>query len=168
MQVRLKCPDGAVTPQQLRAVGKIAEGAGGGAAELTERQEIQLELPGQSLPDALAALGEVGLRPDEAEAEFGAAAAAPAGPGEDRFGVHEQEQAGVFSVMIPLPGGRMTAAQMRKAADLAERHGNGAIRFTLRRNLKILNLPQEKVAQVMEGLGSVDLRATLSERPRPV
>ncbi len=86
----------------------------------------------------------------------------------DHVGVHEQKQPGLFYVGVPILIGRITGAQMRKVADLAQRHGEGSIRLTLRQNLLIPNVPQEKVALVLEGLGSVGLNVKASPMVRGV
>ena len=80
----------------------------------------------------------------------------------DHVGVHEQKQPGLFYVGVPVLIGRITGPQMRKVADLAERHGNGTIRLTVRQNLLISHIPQEKVASVLEGLDSVGLNVKVS------
>ncbi len=80
----------------------------------------------------------------------------------DHVGVHEQRQAGLFYIGVPVLIGRITGGQMRKAADLAERYGDGTIRLTARQNLLILNLPKDRVAQVLEGLEAVDLKVNVS------
>jgi len=49
---------------------------------------------------------------------------------------------------------------MRKAADVAERNGDGSLRLTTRQNLLIPNVPKEKVAHVLEGLDAVGLRVS--------
>ena len=78
------------------------------------------------------------------------------------IGVHEQAEPGLFSIGISVLAGRLTIAQMRKVADMAERHGDGTIRLTARQNLLLLNIPKEKVASVLEGLGPVGLKASVS------
>ena len=75
----------------------------------------------------------------------------------DLVGVHEH-QPGLFWIGVPLVAGRVSADQLRRAADLAERHGDGVVRFTVRQGLLLLNVPQEKVVNVLEGFQSVDLR----------
>lgn len=80
----------------------------------------------------------------------------------DHVGVHEQKQAGLFYVGVPILVGRITGAQMRKVADLAERHGDGSIRLTPRQNVLLANIPHEKVAQVLEGLEAADLKVRAS------
>ncbi len=80
----------------------------------------------------------------------------------DHVGVHEQKQPGLFYVGVPVPVGRITGGQMRKVAELAERHGNGTVRLTVRQNLLILNIPRDRVAAVLEGLESVELKVNAS------
>lgn len=62
MMMRIKLPNGILTPQRLRALGRIAEDYGRGEAELTTRQDIQLHwirLP--ALPEIFARLEQAGL-----------------------------------------------------------------------------------------------------------
>ena len=86
----------------------------------------------------------------------------------DQIGVYEQAEPGFFSVGISVLAGRLTIAQMRKVADLAERHGNATIRLTARQNLLFLNIPKEKVASILEGLAPVGLKAGASMIARSV
>ncbi|MBI3317882.1 MAG: nitrite/sulfite reductase [Candidatus Omnitrophica bacterium] len=80
----------------------------------------------------------------------------------DHVGVHEQKQPGLFYVGVPVLVGRITGNQMRKVADLAERHGDGTIRLTVRQNLLILNISKEKVGNVLEGCEGVGLSVSAS------
>ena len=80
----------------------------------------------------------------------------------DHVGVHEQKQPGLFYIGVPVLIGRITGNQMRKVADLSERYADGAIRLTVRQNFLVLNVPKDRVAQVLEGLESVDLRVNAS------
>ena len=86
----------------------------------------------------------------------------PADTYKDHVGVHEQKQPGLFYVGVPILVGRINGDQMRKVADLAERHGDGTVRLTVRQNLILLNIPKDKVAPVLEGLGSVGLNVNAS------
>ncbi len=86
----------------------------------------------------------------------------------DHVGVHEQKQPGLFYVGVPVLVGRISGAQMRKVADLAERHGDGTIRLTVRQNLLLLNVSKEKVVSVLEGLEAVGLRVSASPIHRGV
>lgn len=56
------------------------------------------------------------------------------------IGVHAQRQPGLSYVGIVLPVGRMTAAQMRGLAGIAERHGSGTIRLTVWQNLLLSDI----------------------------
>lgn len=81
----------------------------------------------------------------------------------DHVGVYEQKQPGLYYVGAPVLVGRIYSDQMLKVADLAERYAvaaaNGAppIRLTNRQNLILLNIPEEKVENVLRGLSEVGL-----------
>jgi sulfite reductase (ferredoxin) len=70
----------------------------------------------------------------------------------DHVGVFPQKQAGAFTVGAGVLRGRISADQMRAAADLAERHGNGELRTTNMQNLLIVNVPKAETAAVVKGL----------------
>lgn len=80
----------------------------------------------------------------------------------DHVGIHEEKQPGLFYIGVPILVGRMTGSQMRRVADLSERHGDGTIRLTVRQNLLILNVPKDRVAPVLEGLESAGLKVNAS------
>ena len=67
----------------------------------------------------------------------------------DHVGVHPQKQPGLYSAGISIARGRITPAEMRAAAALAERHGSGALRTTHLQNLVVLDVPRASLA----GLG---------------
>jgi sulfite reductase (ferredoxin) len=67
----------------------------------------------------------------------------------DHVGVHPQKQPGLFSAGVSIARGRITPAEMRAAAALAERHGSGALRTTHMQNLVVLDVPRASLA----GLG---------------
>jgi len=72
------------------------------------------------------------------------------------IGVHPQRQPGLSYIGIVLPVGRMTVAQMRGLAEIADRHGSGVIRLTVWQNLLISDVPAESVEAVkaeIESLG---------------
>ena len=49
----------------------------------------------------------------------------------------------LYYVGLLVPVGRITTAQMRGVADLAERYGNGDVRVTVQQNLIIPNIPED-------------------------
>lgn len=60
--LRVKTPGGFLTPEKLRAIGRISRDLGGDYAELTTRQNIQLhDLEMARLPQVLAELAALGL-----------------------------------------------------------------------------------------------------------
>src|SRR5262249_28875605 len=73
----------------------------------------------------------------------------------DHLGIHPQrprdrEGPPLFYVGLLVPVGRITTAQMRGVADLAERYGNGEIRLTVQQNLLIANVPEQKLGALTE------------------
>lgn len=72
------------------------------------------------------------------------------------IGVHPQKQPGLHYVGVVLPVGRLTAAQARGLAKIADRHGSGTIRLTVWQNLLISDIPTDNLDQVkleIESLG---------------
>ena len=171
----LAIPGGFLNSAQLKAIARISAEKGGGFADLTPRQEIHLHgIKREDLSQILQALEGAGISSAETGAGGSAATrlSAEAGPFEDapdasqdRLGVHEQKQEGLFTLGFPVAAGRIRENQMRKAADLAERHGDGTMRITSLQNLLILNIPHEKVAQVLEGLEMVGLSVSAPRAP---
>jgi ferredoxin-nitrite reductase len=53
----------------------------------------------------------------------------------DHLGVAPQRERGTYSVGLAVPVGRLSAAQLRGAAELSERYGRGGTRFTPGQNL---------------------------------
>ena len=63
----------------------------------------------------------------------------------DHVGIHPQKQLGRFYVGAAVLRGRISAEQMRTAADLAENYADGQIRTTNMQNLLIVNVPRANV-----------------------
>lgn len=74
------------------------------------------------------------------------------------IGAHSQRQPGLFYIGVALPVGRISAAQMRAVADIADTHGSGEIRLTVWQNLILPNIPVGKLDAVREALDRADLR----------
>jgi ferredoxin-nitrite reductase len=72
-------------------------------------------------------------------------------------GFHPQKQEGKSYVGVVLPVGRMTAAQMRGLASIADRFGSGDIRLTVWQNLLIPDLRNEDVELVKAGIEKLGL-----------
>jgi ferredoxin-nitrite reductase len=72
------------------------------------------------------------------------------------IGFHPQKQHGLFYVGVLLPAGRMTAAQMRGLANIADGRGSGTLRLTVWQNVLISDIPEADVDAVkaeVEALG---------------
>ncbi len=82
----------------------------------------------------------------------------------DHVGVHAQKQDGYFYVGVPILVGRITSAQLKRAAELSERYADLSIasfgtplRVTSRQNLVLLHIPEARVENVLAGLADVEL-----------
>ena len=62
----------------------------------------------------------------------------------DHVGIHPQRQPGYCYVGVAVLRGRLTAEQMRIAADLADRYGTGAVRTTSMQNFLIADVRHER------------------------
>jgi len=75
----------------------------------------------------------------------------------DHNGVHRQKQAGLVFVGASVLRGRITPAQMRRAADLADEFGDGSLRFTTQQNVVLANIREEHSETVAAELTSAGL-----------
>ncbi len=76
----------------------------------------------------------------------------PADVYRDHVGVHPQKQPGYCFVGASVLRGRITPAQMRVAADLADRFASGQVRTTVMQNLLLVNIPDQHSATVARKL----------------
>ncbi|PYN78712.1 MAG: nitrite reductase [Candidatus Rokuibacteriota bacterium] len=74
----------------------------------------------------------------------------------DHVGIHDQKQPGYCYAGVAVLRGRLTAAQMLIAADLAERYGTGALRTTSMQNLMIPNVPRARAGALARELEAAD------------
>jgi sulfite reductase (ferredoxin) len=80
----------------------------------------------------------------------------------DHAGIHPQKQPGLFYVGASVLRGRISSQQLRIAADLAERYGNGELRATNTQNLVIVNVPREQTAALALALETAGLHVSAS------
>jgi len=99
----------------------------------------------------------IGFQLDPAEPEQ-----PPADVYRDHIGIHTQRQAGYCYVGASVLGGRITADQMRAAADLAERFADGELRTTNMQNLIVVNVPALNVDALAKELDAIGLRVETS------
>jgi sulfite reductase (ferredoxin) len=76
----------------------------------------------------------------------------PADVYRDHVGVHAQKQPGYSFVGASVLRGRITPAQMRVAADLADRFASSQVRTTVMQNLLLVNIPNQLSATVAREL----------------
>lgn len=146
---RLNFPGGFLSAAQLKEVVKLAAEKGCDFAELTTFQGLQL----YGVPP------ESEMPPPNGE---GCPLAGTNAAETLDSGVYQQDQSELFTIGIPILAGRIETDQMRKVADLSERYTGGTLRLTPRQNLLFLDVPKERVAQILEGLEAVHLSARTS------
>ncbi|MEZ0263721.1 MAG: NirA family protein [Phycisphaerae bacterium] len=81
-------------------------------------------------------------------------------PAVDRMahvGVHPQKQPGKVYVGVVLPVGRMTAAQMKGVAAIADQYGSGHVRLTVWQNLIIPDIAAKDVDAVKSAIEALGL-----------
>jgi sulfite reductase (ferredoxin) len=76
----------------------------------------------------------------------------------DHIGVHRQKD-GRFYVGFAPRVGRVDGATLTKIADLAEAHGSGRVRTTVEQKMIVLDVEEDKVESLVEGLEALDLTA---------
>jgi len=100
---------------------------------------------------------QIGFALDPAEPEE-----IPADIHRDHLGVHRQKQAGLYYVGAPVLRGRITPAQLRNVAELAEIHGDGHVRLTVQQNILLINISEARVNQVINELNLAGLPVAVS------
>jgi sulfite reductase (ferredoxin) len=75
----------------------------------------------------------------------------------DHVGIHAQKQLGFSYVGANVLSGRITPEQLRIAASLSDRYGDGHIRNTVMQNLVIVNVPDQQAVRVAGELTAAGL-----------
>jgi sulfite reductase (ferredoxin) len=75
----------------------------------------------------------------------------------DHVGITPQRQPGLSSVGASVLRGRLSGDQLAAAAELSERFGSGALRTTVSQNLLLIDIPNNKTAELVGELGSIGL-----------
>ena len=83
------------------------------------------------------------------------AARAPAKHG--HVGVHAQRQPGLRYIGVTTPLGRLTVAQLRGLADVAQEFGSGTIRLTVWQNLLLSDIPEARVPEAQAAIAALGL-----------
>ncbi len=91
-----------------------------------------------------------------------AVAARPKADRAAHIGVHAQKQTGLNWIGVLLPVGKLTGAQMRGVAKIAQDLGDGEIRLTVWQNLLISGVPDDKVALVEAAIEALGLATKAS------
>jgi len=80
----------------------------------------------------------------------------------DHVGLHRQKQEGLVYAGVAILRGRLGPAEMRAAADLAERYGTGELRTTNMQNLLIPHVRRERAGALARELEAAGLRLEAS------
>jgi len=80
----------------------------------------------------------------------------------DHVGIHPQKQPGYYYAGLAILRGRLSADQMRAAAEVADRYGTGELRTTAMQNLLILNVRQEQTQALAKRLQALEFRLDAS------
>jgi sulfite reductase (ferredoxin) len=75
----------------------------------------------------------------------------------DHSGIHRQKQAGLVFIGASVLRGRITPAQLRSVAQLADKFGDGTLRATVQQNLLLANIREEHAETVAAELNRVGL-----------
>jgi ferredoxin-nitrite reductase len=67
----------------------------------------------------------------------------------DLLGVHPQKQPGLCWVGASVPAGRINAQDFEEFAAVAEKYGDGTVRLTCEENILFVNVPEEKVPEML-------------------
>ncbi|HEY6851905.1 MAG TPA: nitrite/sulfite reductase [Terracidiphilus sp.] len=76
----------------------------------------------------------------------------------DHVGITPQRQPGLSSVGASVLRGRLSGDQLEAAAELSERFGSGGLRTTVSQNLLLIDVPNNKTAELVRELGSIGLQ----------
>jgi len=80
----------------------------------------------------------------------------------DHVGIHSQRDSRFCYVGAAVLRGRISAEQMRAAADLADRFATGELRTTNMQNLLIVNVPKSQVQELARELDAIGMRVEAS------
>ncbi len=77
-------------------------------------------------------------------------------------GVHQQAQPGLCYIGIVPPAARLTAAQLRGLAAIAERYGSATLRLTVWQNLLVSDIPEVQVPAAISEIEALGLPTSAS------
>ncbi len=80
----------------------------------------------------------------------------------DHIGITPQKQPGLSAVGASVLRGRLSGDQLHALAELADKHGNGQLRATIMQNILVVNVPNERVRELVADLHAIDLQVEVS------
>lgn len=82
----------------------------------------------------------------------------------DHLGVHAQKTAGLYSVGLCVPVGRVTGKELHELARLSEVYGTGDVRLTTQQNAILINIPEKQLNALLQE----PLLSTFTSEPSPL
>ncbi len=67
-----------------------------------------------------------------------------------------QRDGETFAIKVHMPGGYTNPEELRRVADVAERHGIPGIKITIAQRIALLGVPEEKLDQIRADLGDLE------------
>jgi len=90
-------------------------------------------------------------------------------PDYKRYGFIPQRQKGLLLMRLRNRAGNLSAGDLRKIAELAERFGNGEVHMTMRQGVEIPGVPEERFSEALQAINDAGLlHAVCGARVRPV
>jgi ferredoxin-nitrite reductase len=88
----------------------------------------------------------------------------PRGPvdRQGHIGAHQQKQLGHYYIGVIARAARLTTAQLRGLAQIAERRGSGTLRLTIWQNLLVSDIPEAQVAETVAEIEALGVATTAS------
>ena len=71
-------------------------------------------------------------------------------------GFIKQTQKDLFTVRLRCPGGKLTSAKLRKAAEIADKYGKGEVHNSVRQSIEIPYIHHQYFEEIVEALKEVD------------
>ena len=80
----------------------------------------------------------------------------------DHVGISPQKQQGLSAIGASVLRGRLSGDKLHELARLAEVHGDGHLRATIMQNIVLVNIRNEEVRTVLDGLKAIDIHVDVT------
>ncbi len=80
----------------------------------------------------------------------------------DHVGISPQKQPGLSAIGASVLRGRLSGDKLHELARLAETHGDGHLRATIMQNIVLVNIRNQEVRHVLDGLKAIDIHVEVT------